>query len=88
MIEVLIIMFSIRVSCAIEMTNHVIMTGGWPLPEADEASSEATVYNEQGWVEDLPNMNTGRWMHACGHYVNTNNQVVSAPGSTSNFITS
>ena len=35
-----------------------------------------TVYNSEGWVEDLPSLNPGRNSHGCGHFINTDNQVV------------
>ena len=34
------------------------------------------VYNIDGWVEDLPDLNTGRIDHGCGHYVDNNNEIV------------
>ena len=39
--------------------------------------AEVSVYNSGGWVEDLPGLNTGRHGHGCGHFVNTDNEVVS-----------
>ena len=39
--------------------------------------AEVSVYNSGGWVEDLPGLNTARYSHGCGHFVNTDNQVVS-----------
>ena len=38
---------------------------------------QAVVYNEQGWVEDWPSMETPRYDHGCGHYVNADSEVVS-----------
>ena len=35
-----------------------------------------TVYNNEGFVEDWPELNTGRYDHGCGHFVNTDNKVV------------
>ena len=52
------------------MEETVIITGG------DFKKNQVTVYNTEGWVEDWPELNTGRWDHGCGHFVNTDNQVV------------
>ena len=35
-----------------------------------------SVYDIGGWVEDLPDLNTGRRDHGCGHYVDINNNTV------------
>ena len=35
-----------------------------------------TVYNNEGFVEDWPELKTGRYSHGCGHFVNTDNKVV------------
>ena len=32
--------------------------------------------NEQGWLEELPTLITARELHACGHFINTDNKVV------------
>ena len=29
-----------------------------------------------GWIEDLPDLNTGRTKHGCGHYVDNNDDIV------------
>ena len=60
----------IRHACSIQMEDTVIITGG------DFKKNQVTVYNTEGWVEDWPELNTGRWDHGCGHFVNTDNQVV------------
>ena len=52
------------------MKEVVILTGGY------YTMSLVTVYNNAGFVEDLPSLNTGRMYHGCGHFVNTDNQVV------------
>ena len=35
-----------------------------------------SVYNETGWIEDLPPLNFGRSNHGCNSFVNQNNEVV------------
>ena len=57
-------------SCAIELDSKVIVTGG------DNAPRQVTVYTLAGWAADLPSLRTSRWLHGCGHFVNTDNQVV------------
>ena len=34
------------------------------------------MYGDEGWVEDWPSLSIGRYDHGCGHFVNTDNQVV------------
>ena len=29
-----------------------------------------------GWVQDLPDLNQGRYKHGCGHYVDNDNNIV------------
>ena len=45
------------------MTYSVILTGGTLSP------SRVDEYNLQGSVARLPDLNTGRSEHACGHFV-------------------
>ena len=52
------------------MEDTVIITGG------QYTESKVTVYNNVGWVADWPELNQGRYDHGCGHFVNTDNQVV------------
>ena len=53
------------------MTDSVIHTGGL------HSRSRVQEYNLQGSVARLPDLNTGRYYHACGHYVNDDKQIVS-----------
>ena len=48
----------------------VILTGG------SYTESKVTVYNNKGFVADWPELQTGRYQHGCGHFVNTHNEVV------------
>ena len=59
-----------RNACSIQFNEKVIVTGG------ASTKSTVSVYNFGGWVEDLPVLNTGRWYHGCGHYVDNNNDIV------------
>ena len=49
----------------------MVITGG------DYTMSTASIYSIDGWVEDLPNLLTGRSGHGCGHYINNDNKMVS-----------
>ena len=62
----------IRDACTIQFDDKVVVTGG-----TLENSRRVSVYNIDGWVEDLPDLNEGRsgW-HGCGHYVDSNNDIV------------
>ena len=46
-------------ACAIPNSDTVIITGGTLTPYT------VSVYNVEGWQEDLPPLNTGRYRHAC-----------------------
>ena len=37
---------------------------------------QVTVYNSLGWVEDWPGLTTGRHGHACGYFVNSDDEMV------------
>ena len=51
------------------MTDSVILTGGL------YSRSRVHEYNLQGSVARLPDLNTGRYRHACGHYVHQEQMV-------------
>ena len=63
-------LMSIRYACSIELKEMVILTGG------QYTMSKVTVYNNEGFVDDWPELNTGRNNHGCGHYVNTASKMV------------
>ena len=54
-----------RGACAIEDpdTQTVVLTGGV------YTLTTVSVYGLQGWVEDIPSLNTGRYWHACSCYM-------------------
>ena len=56
------------------MTDTVILTGGYYSQYS--ALNRVQEYNLQGSVARLPDLNTGRYRHACGHYVHQG-QIVS-----------
>ena len=42
-----------------------------------ETSATVSIYDRKGWLRDLPNLQTARRDHGCGHYVDDSNRVVS-----------
>ena len=48
----------------------VILTGG------KNSKTKVTVYNNEGFVADWPELKTGRYEHGCGQFVNTDNKEV------------
>ena len=70
-----VIKTNFRYACAIadEVTNTVILTGGF----LDETGHRVSRYNRNGWISpDLPNLNEGRWHHACGIFVDSQSNTV------------
>ena len=51
------------------MDETVVMTGGVV------TTNTVSVYSTQGWQEDLPSLNTGRYQHACTSYVSGEKRV-------------
>ena len=63
--------FIYRDSCAIPDpdTDTVVITGGrW-------TEKTVSVYSDQGWQEDLPDLITGRVYHACAGYTSGGRRV-------------
>ena len=50
--------------------DYVLITGG------DSFKSMVSQYNVQGWKKDLPQLQQGRYQHACCHFTNVNNDMV------------
>ena len=62
---------NLRCACSIELKEKVILTGGL------KTLNKVTVYSSKGWVEDLPNLKTGRYYHGCGHFKRSDRKMVS-----------
>ena len=58
-----------RDACSIEFEDHLIITGGF------FTEITVSIYNDDGWVQDLANLNTGRRCHSCSHYTSDNDLV-------------
>ena len=52
----------------------VILTGG--LDQDELSTTRVTVYNKNGFLADWPHLQTSRYDHGCGHFVNADNKVV------------
>ena len=61
-------------ACGIELEDTVIMTGG--VIDSKERTT-VSIYDKDGWVRDLPNLQTVRKKHGCGHYIDDSNNLVS-----------
>ena len=70
-LSIIIIIIYYREACAIQLEDTVIVTGGV------HSYTRVQEYNLQGSVARLPDLNTGRFNHACGHYTH-NGQLVSS----------
>jgi len=61
---------SINVACSISFYDYVVISGGAGAPQS------VNVFNENGWVKELPSHIEGRWYHGCGHYNNDEGKLV------------
>ena len=57
-------------ACTIEADDWVVITGGW------YTRTNVTEYDINGWRQEHPDLNTGRYDHGCGYYVNANKEIV------------
>ena len=51
----------------------MVVTGGY----GDGGNNRVQVYNMMGPVERLPDMTVARERHACAHYIDSNDNIVS-----------
>ena len=63
--------FFCSLACSIELEEMVVVTGGCC------AITRVMAYNNDGPMYRLPDMPTAREKHACSHYVDSNNNLVS-----------
>jgi len=59
-----------RFACSIELPEMFILTGG------RNALTKVSQYTTSGWMEDLPELNEGRYWHGCGYFYNDDMQRV------------
>jgi len=65
---------SSRNTCVISLNNSFVVTGG--KPARDIITKIVTLYNDAGYVRELPELAQGRWSHSCGFYVNKEHKIV------------
>ena len=64
-------------ACAIELSGTVVVTGGYDLVITFDFLTTVQVYDNVGPKEQLPDLLTPRAYHACAHYIDSDNRVVS-----------
>lgn len=69
-------MFYFSDTCSIQLEDFVIVTGGYGM------NKQVSKYDVGGWIEDLTEINFGRQSHGCGHYTNSNNELVKFSSET------
>ena len=60
-------------SCLIDEGQTFLLTGGSYSGTRKKVSSR---YNINGWMEDLDDLNTGRWSHGCTQFTNNDGDKV------------
>ena len=84
----IVIIFIFSDACAIELEDRVVVTGGWD-DNNDEAISTVQEYTLSGpQYPKLPSLQTPRYHHACAHYMDSQERVVSIYNVTSQLICS
>ena len=53
-----------------------MITGGWASQAEGTSRSRVQVYDRNGEVAQLPDLQQARYMHACGHFVDNQNNIV------------
>ena len=75
-VDIVYMLFIFSWACGIELEDRVVVTGGvgwWDgLPRAT-----VQVYTSEGPQEQLPSLLTSRDGHACAHYLDNQDRVVS-----------
>ena len=56
-------------ACGIKTQDKFVITGGMDYYSPDGALRTVTRYSRTGQTETLPQLNVGRYGHACGSYV-------------------
>ena len=63
-------------ACAVELEHTVVVTGGYDMVNFSPLAT-VQVYDNEGPREQLPDLIASRSYHACAHYVDSENRVVS-----------
>jgi len=61
-------------ACSISDGEAVIITGGY------RTLTTVSVYTVEGWQQDLPPLNTGRYYHACSSYLSDDRTILMVTG--------
>ena len=71
----MIICVFLRAACSIPdpSTGTVLVTGG--ITSGYQTLDAVSRYGLQGWLEELPPLNKGRYGHGCGSYVSDGDMV-------------
>ena len=70
-----------RFACVIGLQDTFLMTGGVG------TEKQVTLYNEKGFLDNLPSLNQGRYDHGCGHYINDEQKLVNTTANKLLFMT-
>jgi len=68
--ESFLLKYKTKDACSIQFEDFVVITGGF------STKTIVSRYDENGWVMDLPGLNSGRHSHGCGHFYNNDNNMV------------
>merc|ERR1712131_478412 len=71
-----------REACSIELPEMFILTGGV------YTMTTVSRYSTSGWMEDLPELNEGRYSHGCGYFYNDDMQRVFLVAGGSSYLSS
>ena len=61
-------------ACDIQLEDKVIVTGGY---DKQKSVSRVDVYTLSGWTMELPQLIRARRQHGCGHYIDSDDRMVS-----------
>ena len=74
--EHILIYHNLSMFCLIPDGDEVILTGGRDTSYINYPYNAVSKYNRNGWVSDVAPMISRRYDHACGSFMNSNNEVV------------
>ena len=66
------LMLPVYLSCGIDMGDQYVVIGGEP----QVGSRNVTLYNDYGFVRNLPDLVLGQWNHACAGFQDINGDMV------------
>ena len=68
-------------ACAIPDTETVVIMGGFSFNTGGLITlTTVSIYSDQGWQEDLPELTIGRYWHACAAFTSSTRRVSSSHG--------